>query len=161
VHLPSTIYIYTYTLGGGVWSASHSRCFIPRERDSSTYCIGCWMGPRTCLNAVAKRKIFFHCPCRESNTGRPARSLSLHWLSYPSTRCYVSYDYKYTWANLWNILFWISWPLFKHRDNFAFTFNLFSNSLNLSSSLNVRKRVTQVQRTSETVVSYISVFVFL
>jgi hypothetical protein len=38
-----------------------------------THWIGSWVGPRAHLDAVAKRRI--PCPCRESNPGRPARSL--------------------------------------------------------------------------------------
>jgi hypothetical protein len=30
---------------GSALSASHSSCFIPRERSSSTHCIGDWVGP--------------------------------------------------------------------------------------------------------------------
>jgi hypothetical protein len=38
------------------------------------------VGPRVGFNTVEKIKIL---PCRESNPGRPARSLSLYRLSYP------------------------------------------------------------------------------
>jgi len=33
------------------------------------------VGPRAGLDSVAKRKESLHFPCRESNPGRPARSL--------------------------------------------------------------------------------------
>jgi hypothetical protein len=35
--------------------------------------VGGWVGPRAVLDAVSKRKS--HCPCRDSNPSRPARSL--------------------------------------------------------------------------------------
>jgi len=37
------------------WTAT--RHFTPRERASGTYWIGGWVGPRTVLDAVVKRKI--------------------------------------------------------------------------------------------------------
>jgi hypothetical protein len=40
--------------------------------------IGGWLGFRVSLDAVEKKKIF--CPCRESNSGRPACSLSVSQL---------------------------------------------------------------------------------
>jgi hypothetical protein len=55
----------TSALDGGEWSASRSCRFTPRERDSGTYWIGGWMGPRAGLDAVVKRKI--PRPSRESN----------------------------------------------------------------------------------------------
>jgi len=42
----------------------------------------CWVGPRTGLNAVAKRK--YSCPCWESNPGRPARSLVTIFKFHPT-----------------------------------------------------------------------------
>jgi len=39
------------------WSASHPDCFTPGERVPSTYWIGGWVGLRTSLDAVEKRKI--------------------------------------------------------------------------------------------------------
>jgi hypothetical protein len=39
--------------------------FTPRERAAGTHWIGSWVGPRTGLDTVMKRKI--HIPCRDSN----------------------------------------------------------------------------------------------
>jgi hypothetical protein len=55
----------TSTLNGGEWSASRPGCFTPRERAPGTHWIGGWVGPRTCMDVVAKRKI--PSLCRDSN----------------------------------------------------------------------------------------------
>jgi hypothetical protein len=54
----------TSALDGGEWSASHPGLFTPRERATGTHCIGGWVGPRTGLGTVVKRKIPL---CRDSN----------------------------------------------------------------------------------------------
>jgi hypothetical protein len=46
----------TLALNGGEWSASHPGGFIPREEEQSTHGIGGWVGPRTDLGNVEKRK---------------------------------------------------------------------------------------------------------
>jgi hypothetical protein len=46
----------TLALVGGEWSASRSSRFTPGDRYPSTHCIGGWMGPRTGLDDVEKRK---------------------------------------------------------------------------------------------------------
>jgi hypothetical protein len=51
---------------GGLWSASRSGHFIPRERASGTHGIGGWVGPSAVLDALVKRKIPSH--RRESNS---------------------------------------------------------------------------------------------
>jgi hypothetical protein len=55
----------TSALDGGEWSASRPGRFTRRERAPDTHWIGGWMGPRTVLDAVVKRKI--PSPRRESN----------------------------------------------------------------------------------------------
>jgi hypothetical protein len=45
----------------------------PRGKSPHTHSIGGWVGPRTGLDAVAKRNI--SSPCRESNLGCTARSI--------------------------------------------------------------------------------------
>jgi hypothetical protein len=47
--------------------------FYPWERAPGTYWIGSWLGPRTSLDVVERRKIF--CPCWESNPSHPASNL--------------------------------------------------------------------------------------
>jgi len=57
----------------GEWSASRPDSFTPGDRTPDTNWTGNWVGPRAGPDAMVKRKIL--CPCRESNPGRPARSL--------------------------------------------------------------------------------------
>jgi hypothetical protein len=46
----------TPALGGGEWSASHPGRFTLGERAPDTHFIGGWVSPRTCLDAVQKKK---------------------------------------------------------------------------------------------------------
>jgi hypothetical protein len=46
----------TSALDGGQWSASRPGRFTPEEWAPGTHWIGGWVGPRTGLDAVAKRK---------------------------------------------------------------------------------------------------------
>jgi hypothetical protein len=59
-------------MDGGELSASRPGRFIHRERVPSTHWIEDWVDPRD-GGVVTKGKI--HCPCRESNHGRPTPSL--------------------------------------------------------------------------------------
>jgi hypothetical protein len=61
----SSTYSLTSALDGGEWSTSRPGRFTPRERAPGTHWIGGWVGPRTVLDAVVKRKI--PSPRRESN----------------------------------------------------------------------------------------------
>jgi hypothetical protein len=87
-------------LGGGGISTTHSRprhymgvsgqyhapaALYPRGID--THWTGGWVGPRTGLGAETGRKIL--CLCRGSNPGRPVRSQTLCWLSYPGS-CFTT-----------------------------------------------------------------------
>jgi len=63
----------TSALKGGEWSASCPNHFTPRKRAISTHSTGVWVGLRTSLGVVAKRK--YLCPCNEPNPGHPAHSL--------------------------------------------------------------------------------------
>jgi hypothetical protein len=59
----------TSALDGGERSASHPCRFTTREKAPGTHWIGGWMGPRTVLDTVVKRKISI--PRRESNPRTP------------------------------------------------------------------------------------------
>jgi hypothetical protein len=75
----SSIHSLTSALDGGEWSASRSSRFNPKERATGTHWIGGWMGPRTVLDAVVRRKI----PSlrRESNPRTP--------IVQPVAQCYT------------------------------------------------------------------------
>jgi len=55
------------------WLASRPGCFTSGEGAPVTDWIGDWLGPRSSLDAVAKKN--FSCSYRELNPSRPARSL--------------------------------------------------------------------------------------
>jgi hypothetical protein len=65
----SSTHSLTSALDGGEWSASRHNRFTPRERAPGTHWIGGWVGPRTVLDAVMKRKI--PSPRRESKPRTP------------------------------------------------------------------------------------------
>jgi hypothetical protein len=65
----SSTHSLTSALDGGEWSASRPGRFTLREKAPGTHCIGGWVGPRTGLKAVVKRKI--PSPRRESNPRTP------------------------------------------------------------------------------------------
>jgi hypothetical protein len=74
----------------GEWSSTFLDLgIITGEGAPDTHEIGGWEGPRFGMDAVEKRKIFH---CRESNSGRPVRSLSLYrlrinWEKSRAVRC--------------------------------------------------------------------------
>jgi hypothetical protein len=51
------LHVLTSALDGCEWSALRPGRFISRETALGTYLIGGWVGQRTGLDAVAKRKI--------------------------------------------------------------------------------------------------------
>jgi len=53
-----------------------SAALPPVKRDSGTHWIGGWVGPRTDLDGVAKRR-GIPCPCRKSSPDHPARTEAL------------------------------------------------------------------------------------
>jgi hypothetical protein len=65
----SSTHSLTSALDKSEWSASRPGCFTPRDRARGTRWIVGWVGPRTVLDAVVKRKI--PNPCRESNPRTP------------------------------------------------------------------------------------------
>jgi hypothetical protein len=50
-------HILTSALDEGEWSASHPRCFTPRESVPGTHWTGGWVGPSAILDTAVKRKI--------------------------------------------------------------------------------------------------------
>jgi hypothetical protein len=82
------VYIHvllTSPLVGGEWSASRRDRFTPGVRAPGTDWIGGWVGPRTGLVDVEKRK-FFTLPGLELRPLRlPARSQSPYRLRYPGS----------------------------------------------------------------------------
>jgi hypothetical protein len=61
----------TSATDGCEWSTSRPGCFTPRVRTHGTVWRGGWVGPRTGLDEVAKRKSPY--ACRELSPGHPAR----------------------------------------------------------------------------------------
>jgi hypothetical protein len=59
----------TSALDGDEWSTSRPGRFTPRERAPRTHWIGCWVGPRSVLDTVVKRKILS--PRRQSKPRTP------------------------------------------------------------------------------------------
>jgi hypothetical protein len=75
------VYIHVFltsTIVEGEWSASHTSRFNPGERTPGAHFIGGWVGPRTGLDDVERRKIL-SLPGLELR----ARSQSLDRLRYP------------------------------------------------------------------------------
>jgi hypothetical protein len=70
------------TLDGSEWSASRLCRFTPGVKASGVYWLGGWVGPRSGLDAVEKRKILHR---QESNPFPPALNPSLYRLSYPDS----------------------------------------------------------------------------
>jgi hypothetical protein len=55
----------TLAVGGSEYSDSHPGCFTPVESFTGSHCIAGCVGPRTGLDSLMPRKIFFS--CRQSN----------------------------------------------------------------------------------------------
>jgi hypothetical protein len=71
----------TSTLDGGEWSASRPGRALLWGKDPGTHWTGGWLGSRACLDTETRRKIL--CLCLGLKLGRPVRSQTLYWLSYP------------------------------------------------------------------------------
>jgi hypothetical protein len=85
------------TLGEGERSTSCPGRFTPGETALGICRLGGLVGPRAGLDAVDWRKT--SCPCRKSNPGRPARSLSLYRaiLTLISIDAYAIYGPVFQW----------------------------------------------------------------
>jgi hypothetical protein len=74
------------------------RSLYPQGKSPCVHWLGGWVGPRTSLDAVSKRKI--PSPRRDSNPDHPARSQSPYWPSYsysdvPDSRSFhVTYPFQ-------------------------------------------------------------------
>jgi hypothetical protein len=64
----------TSVLDGDESSPSRPCRFTPEEKVLYTHCIGDWVGPGNCMEAVEKRKTLH---CRKSNPGPPARTIPI------------------------------------------------------------------------------------
>jgi hypothetical protein len=57
----------------------------PRERTPGTHCTGGWVGLRAGLDTEVRGKILCPLPgIKPRSPGRPVRSQTLYWLSYPA-----------------------------------------------------------------------------
>jgi len=58
-------------LDGAKWSVSRPGRFTPGVSAPGTYCLGGWVGPRTGLDALVKRKISLSLPITELRSSSP------------------------------------------------------------------------------------------
>jgi hypothetical protein len=91
IKLKQSLYTpWRYLVGtrwGWVVSVTPRPRFIPEERTTGTHCPGGWVGPRAGLNTEDKGKILSPLSGIEHRSpGRPARSQTLYWLSYPGSK---------------------------------------------------------------------------
>jgi hypothetical protein len=75
----------TSALVGGEWTASRPGRFTPGERAPGTHFIGDWVGPRTSLDTVEKRKFLTLSGLELRPLHRPACSQLLYRLCYPGS----------------------------------------------------------------------------
>jgi hypothetical protein len=78
--------LLTSSLDRGEWSVSYNGHLTARKTAPVTHWIGGWVGPRTSLEALTKRKISCLCweSIHDSSDVQPAAQ-SLYWVRYPST----------------------------------------------------------------------------
>jgi hypothetical protein len=75
----------TLALIGGEWWASCPGHFTSRKRAPGAHWIGGWVGPRTWLDDMERRKFSFLLVLELWPLGRGAHSQSLYQLCYPSS----------------------------------------------------------------------------
>jgi hypothetical protein len=84
------------TRWGWVVSVTPWPRFIPGERTPGTHCTGGWVGPRAGLDTEVRGKILSTLPGIEPRSpGRPVRSQTLYWLSYPGSSTLVEVDRRF------------------------------------------------------------------
>jgi hypothetical protein len=75
----------TSALDGGEWSASRPGRALPPAKTPGIHCTGGWVVPRAALETEAREKNIFPLPGIEPRSlGRPVRSQTLYWPSYPA-----------------------------------------------------------------------------
>jgi hypothetical protein len=82
----------TLALVRGEWSASHPSHFTPRERAPGTHWIGGWVGPRTNLDCVERRKVLPILGLELRPIGCPACRQSSYRLHYPSVHDRINWN---------------------------------------------------------------------
>jgi hypothetical protein len=94
----------TSALDGGKWSASRpGRALALGKRTSGTHYTGGWVGPRAGLDTEARGRMLSPLPRIEPRSpGRPARSQTLYWLSYPAHLIYLIH-HKNPPLNVWQL----------------------------------------------------------
>jgi hypothetical protein len=82
--IPHSSFLYLSTRWGWVVSITPRPRVTPGEMTPGTHCTGGWVGPRAGLDTQPTGKIFRLCRGSNLLPGRPARSQTLYWLSYPA-----------------------------------------------------------------------------
>jgi hypothetical protein len=84
------------TRWGWVVSVTPRPRFSPGERTPGTHCTGDWVGPRAGLDTESRGKILSPLSRIEPRSiGRPVRSQTLYWLSYPAQCNKSTYGFRY------------------------------------------------------------------
>jgi hypothetical protein len=79
--------------------------FTPGERTTGTHCTGDWVGHRAGQDTEVKGKILLPLPGIESpSSGRPSRSQTLYWLSYPDSSWQSSLQKITYFPDMWLIV---------------------------------------------------------
>jgi hypothetical protein len=78
----------------GEWSASRPGRFTPGERAPGTHWMEGWVGPRTTLDDMEKRKFLPLLGLKLRSLGRPVCSQLLYQLHYPGSPTNVSTQQK-------------------------------------------------------------------
>jgi hypothetical protein len=76
---------FTSALYGGEWPASRPGPFTQLETAPGTHWIGGWVGPRTGLDDMEKRKSLPLLGLELRSLGRPVRRQSIYRLRYPGS----------------------------------------------------------------------------